>query len=167
MSSKLKARFAQLGPVRAVGRVGSGSPVDLALRPARNPASVRTVEATRALAKRGLTLLRAKRTIEAMVGTGETVVHLPAVDSVAILAVELKTAGILAARVGASAVDVKSLRLALGLTQEQFALRFGLDVDAVQNWEQGRCQPDRASAAYLRAIAANPAQVASAQEEAL
>ena len=167
MSSRLKARFAQLGPVRAVGRVRSGLPVDLALRPALDPARVKTVEATRALAKRGLTLLRAKRTIEAMVITGETVVHLPTVDSIAILAGELKSAGILAARVGASAVDVKSLRLALGLTQEQFALRFGLDVDAVQNWEQGRCQPDRASAAYLRAIAANPAQVARAQEEAL
>ena len=108
MSSRLKARFAQLGPVRAVGRVRSGLPVDLALRPALDPARVKTVEATRALAKRGLTLLRAKRTIEAMVITGETVVHLPTVDSIAILAGELKTAGILAARVGASAVDVKS-----------------------------------------------------------
>jgi DNA-binding transcriptional regulator YiaG len=167
MSSRLKARFAQLGPIRAINRVRSGFPVDLALRPARDPARVRAVEATRSLARRGLTLLRAKRTVEAMVGSGEAVVHLPSVESIAALAGELKSAGIAATRVGASAVDVKSIRSALGLTQEQFALRFGLDVDAVQNWEQGRCQPDRASAAYLRAIAANPAQVASAQEEAL
>ena len=64
-----------------------------------------------------------------------------------------------------SIVDVKPLRAALGLTQEQFALRFDLDIDAVQNWEQGRCKPDRATLAYLRAIAAAPREVAAAQEE--
>lgn len=167
MSSKLKARFAQLGPVQAVDRVRSGSPVDLALRPARDLARIKTVDAARALARRGLTLLRAKRTVEALVGTGEAVVHLPAVEAIAALVDELRAAGIASARVAAAAVDVKAIRTALGLTQDQFALRFGLDIDAVQNWEQGRCQPDRPSAAYLRAIAANPDQVAKAQEEVL
>ena len=51
------------------------------------------------------------------------------------------------------------------LTQEQFALRYGLDVDAVQNWEQGRYQPDRATLAYLRVIERQPTEAARAQEE--
>ena len=35
MQSKLKERFARLGPVKGVDRVQSGSPVDLVLRPDR------------------------------------------------------------------------------------------------------------------------------------
>ena len=62
-------------------------------------------------------------------------------------------------------MDVKQVRAGLGLTPEQFALRFGIDVDALQNWEQGLCNPDRATLAYLRAIAEAPRDVAAAQEE--
>jgi len=51
----------------------------------------------------------------------------------------------------------------LGLTQEQFALRYGLDLDTVQNWEQGRTKPDKASAAYLRVIARRPDEAVAAQ----
>ena len=69
--------------------------------------------------------------------------------------------------VGIDDGDDGEQQVGLGLTQEQFALRFGIDVDALQNWEQGRCQPDKASASYLRAIAAIPRQVAEAQEEEL
>lgn len=39
-------------------------------------------------------------------------------------------------------VDVKSIRLSLGLTQPEFSLRFGFDVRAVQDWEQKRRQPE-------------------------
>ena len=44
-------------------------------------------------------------------------------------------------------------------------LTFDLDVDAVQNWEQGRYQPDRATLAYLRVIERQPTEAARAQEE--
>ena len=117
-----------------------------------------------AIVRRGVPLARAKRTIEHMVSHGEASVHVPTVESEAELARELRAAGVQATRVGGAEVDVKSLRARLDLTQEQFALRYGLDIDAVQNWEQGRCQPDRPAQAYLRAIAAAPEAVARAQE---
>ena len=62
-----------------------------------------------------------------------------------------------------AAVDVRAVRESLGLTQLEFATRFGLDLDAVQNWEQGRTRPDRNARILLRVIEARPEVV----EEAL
>ena len=145
----------------------SGSPVDLVLRPADGLDKVKTITAMYALARRGPTLLRAKRAVEAMVETGETHLHVATVESLTALGAELRAAGVAAKQIAATAIDVRELRSGLGLTQEQFALRFGLDIAAVQNWEQGRCQPDRPAQAYLRAIAAVPDEVAAAQEQEL
>ncbi len=99
-----------------------------------------------------------------MVEDGEAIVHVPMVECAKTLSLDLAAAGVAVRRVASAAVDAKLVRAGLGLTQEQFALRFGLDIDAVQNWEQGRCKPDRATLAYLRAIAAAPDVVAAAQE---
>ncbi len=60
-------------------------------------------------------------------------------------------------------IDVAALRGKLGLTQEMFALRFGISVKSVRNWEQGTRQPERPARAYLAVIARNPRAV----EEAL
>lgn len=142
-----------------------GLPADLVIRPADGLTKVKTISAIKALAARGLTLLRAKRTVETMVENGEAIVHVPMVENAKRLARELGAAGVAVRRVASAPVDVKQIRRDLGLTQEQFALRFGLDIDAVQNWEQGRCNPDRATLAYLRTIAAAPSIVAAAQED--
>jgi putative transcriptional regulator len=45
---------------------------------------------------------------------------------------------------------IKSLRLRLNLNQEQFASRYGLDLAALQNWEQDRRTPERAAAPVAR-----------------
>jgi DNA-binding transcriptional regulator YiaG len=164
--SSLRERFARLGPVRDVDRNRSGSPVEFVLRPAR--ARIETISATRVLAKRGLSMLRAKRAIETAVETGEARVRLPNVDNAGDVIRELQSTGIRARRL-AHAMDVgemlRRMRAELVLTQEQFALRFGFDLDALQNWEQGRRKPDRAISAYLRVIARNPDAAARAQEE--
>jgi len=39
--------------------------------------------------------------------------------------------------------DVQALRRKLGLSQSEFAARFGFSVRTVQEWEQGRALPDR------------------------
>ena len=75
--SSLKERFARLGPTRDIDCVQSGSPVDLVLRPART--KVDTISATQVLAKHGLSMLRAKRAIEAVIEKGEAWVRLPMV----------------------------------------------------------------------------------------
>ena len=64
-------------------------------------------------------------------------------------------------------IDVRALRNELGLTQEQFALRYGFDVDAVRNWEQQRRKPEAATASYLRVIAKMPKEASEALEEPL
>jgi putative transcriptional regulator len=53
-------------------------------------------------------------------------------------------------------VDVKSIRLSLGLTQPEFSLRFGFDVRAVQDWEQKRRQPERSARILLTVIPREP-----------
>ena len=59
-------------------------------------------------------------------------------------------------------VDVKAIRQGLGMSQGQFARRFGFTVDAVQNWEQGRRFPDGPARVLLRVIEHNPDVVEAA-----
>lgn len=56
-------------------------------------------------------------------------------------------------------VDVAKVRAKLGLSQRKFAARFGLDVTAVQAWEQGRRRPDRAALVLLTIIDREPEAV--------
>lgn len=53
----------------------------------------------------------------------------------------------------------KTLRRALGLTQEEFAARYQIPLGTLRDWEQGRSEPDQPARAYLRAIAGDPAAV--------
>ena len=53
-------------------------------------------------------------------------------------------------------VDVKAIRRKLGLSQREFASRYGFRVDALQNWEQGRRRPDVTARALLRVIEREP-----------
>lgn len=52
--------------------------------------------------------------------------------------------------------QVKVLRRALGLTQEQFSERYRIPLGTLRDWEQGRSAPDQPARAYLRVIAAEP-----------
>jgi putative transcriptional regulator len=56
-------------------------------------------------------------------------------------------------------VDVSELRARLDLSQAAFAHAFGLDLGAVQAWEQRRRRPDRAARVLLAVIAKEPAAV--------
>jgi putative transcriptional regulator len=136
----------------------------LVLRPRTDRAEIKTIDATKALHRRGMTMLRAKRAIEAMLQDGEVAVQTPSDDFPA-LDMELRKAGIRVARISTEPVDVRALRQALRMSQEEFARRYNLDLDALQNWEQGRRVPERAVQSYLRVIAARPKEAARAQEE--
>jgi DNA-binding transcriptional regulator YiaG len=164
MNSSLKERFARLGPTQVIDRVHDGSPAVLSLRPSRRR-SVNTVLIALALAKRGISLLRAKRAVEEMIERGRVVLLLPKIESGPVLARELADAGCIAASMGTHEVDIRQLRERLGLTQEQFALRYGLDIDAIRNWEHKRRIPEPAAQSYLRVIERLPEQASEAQEE--
>jgi DNA-binding transcriptional regulator YiaG len=56
-------------------------------------------------------------------------------------------------------LDVKRIREKLGLSQFEFALKFDLELDTVQNWEQGRNVPDSATQLLLKIIETTPETV--------
>ena len=51
---------------------------------------------------------------------------------------------------------VKTLRRALGLTQQEFAARYQIPLGTLRDWEQGRTEPDQPARAYLTVIAHDP-----------
>ena len=60
-------------------------------------------------------------------------------------------------------IDVRRIRQGLGMTQFEFAARFGFSVHTLRKWEQDERQPEGPARAYLRVIERNPKAV----EEAL
>ncbi len=57
---------------------------------------------------------------------------------------------------------LKTLRRALGLTQEEFAERYRIPRGTLRDWEQGRTEPDQTARAYLTVIAHEPQGVVQA-----
>jgi putative transcriptional regulator len=55
--------------------------------------------------------------------------------------------------------QVKVMRRALGLTQEEFSARFRIPLGTLRDWEQGKSEPDQAARAYLTVIARDPEAV--------
>jgi putative transcriptional regulator len=59
-------------------------------------------------------------------------------------------------------IDVRAIRGRLGLTQQEFAVRFGFSVNTVRHWEQGRRVPEGPTRAYLLVIDREPEAVQKA-----
>jgi len=55
--------------------------------------------------------------------------------------------------------QVKVIRRALGLNQEDFAASYKIPIEALRDWEEGRIEPDATARAYLRVIATEPETV--------
>jgi DNA-binding transcriptional regulator YiaG len=89
----------------------------------------------------------------------KVVIEVPCVEDLATLTRELAEFDIKATVYDAPKVDVRAIRERLGLSQDEFALQFGLDVASVRNWEQGRSEPDKAARTALWTIATNPEAV--------
>ncbi len=53
-------------------------------------------------------------------------------------------------------VDVREVRQSMGLSQSQFATKFGLPPATLRNWEQGRAHPDAPTRVLLAVIAKYP-----------
>jgi putative transcriptional regulator len=56
----------------------------------------------------------------------------------------------------------KHVRFKLGLSQEEFARRFGIPLGTLRDWEQHRSKPDQAAESYLKVIAGDPEAVTRA-----
>ncbi len=56
-------------------------------------------------------------------------------------------------------VDVRAVRTNMGLSQAQFATKFGFPPATLRNWEQGRARPDAPTRVLLAVIAKHPEAV--------
>lgn len=56
-------------------------------------------------------------------------------------------------------VDVRAVRRRMGLSQAEFATKFGLPPATLRNWEQGRSHPDAPTRVLLAVIAKHPEAV--------
>jgi putative transcriptional regulator len=59
-------------------------------------------------------------------------------------------------------MDVKAIRTRLGMTQEEFAGRFGFALRALRNWESDHRRPEGAARVLLAVIARRPDAVIEA-----
>lgn len=63
-------------------------------------------------------------------------------------------------------VDVRKIRKALKLSQEQFAARFGIQPATLRDWEQHRRRPEGPARVLLQVIKNEPEAVSRALEHA-
>jgi putative transcriptional regulator len=61
--------------------------------------------------------------------------------------------------------DVKAIRRALHMSQDEFAHVYRIPLATLKNWEQGRRFPDAPALAYLRAIQRRPREIMEALAE--
>ena len=59
-------------------------------------------------------------------------------------------------------IDVRAVRRRLGLSQSDFAAKFGFQPATLKNWEQGRTRPDGPARVLLAVIARHPEAVEDA-----
>ncbi len=119
------------------------------------------VDFARVLTRYGLSLRKAHEVLDKLASGQTFAVELSASDSEAPLS-ELSLAGVDASVIGAPDVDVKKIRERTGLSQSDFAARYPFELDTIQNWEQGRNQPDSVSRTLLKVIEENPGVVEKA-----
>ena len=55
--------------------------------------------------------------------------------------------------------DIKKIRHKLAKSQSEFAMMIGVSISTLQNWEQGRRQPEGPARALLKIAAENPEAV--------
>ena len=151
---RVRTRAAPSGKSNSIGET-----VRLILMP---PASRRlgdVFEVVRLLVRSGVSVRTAKSAIDDLVAGRFAYIDAPAVADYARLKREMTKQNLAAHRIELRRVDVKALRQRLGISQEAFAGRYGLDVATVRNWEQGRTIPEGPAAALLQLIDRDPDKI--------
>jgi len=113
------------------------------------------VDIARILVANGGSLRKAHDTINRL-AAGDTValeVHTNDKDGIAS---DLRNAGVTSAVIEYPDLDVKRIRESFGYSQAEFAMRYAIEIDTLQNWEQGRNKPDRAMQLLFKMIEINP-----------
>jgi putative transcriptional regulator len=102
-----------------------------------------------------MSLRKAHDTLERLASRETIAVELHAVDPAQIID-EMSAVGVRAQHIQIPETDIKQVRERLDISQSEFAARFGLGLDTVQNWEQERYVPDQAARLLLKIIEQRP-----------
>jgi DNA-binding transcriptional regulator YiaG len=116
------------------------------------------VKVARTLMKYGHSLRKAHEAVTRLAEGRTVATELHATDARAPVA-DLARLGVTARPVRVPEVDVRAVRERFGLSQAEFAIRFGFALDTVQNWEQGRNRPDAPTQLLLKVIEEYPEAV--------
>lgn len=144
-NSELRGRLARLGPVRDADPPPSfsGEVVGLVLRligPLDKPISV-----AQRLRAAGLTLRAAHAVINRLAETRLAVVQIAEGADIPALAADLATMHVHTLRRRQIEPGlIAEVRTRHALSQREFAEVLGIEIDTLQNWEQGRNKPDAA-----------------------
>jgi DNA-binding transcriptional regulator YiaG len=102
-----------------------------------------------------MSLRKAHDVLDKLAFGNSVAIELSARDNKALVS-ELSRIGVSTAIIDPPDVDVKRVRERSGLSQSEFAARYPFELDTIQNWEQGRYQPDSVSRTLLKVIEENP-----------
>lgn len=116
-------------------------------------------EVARHLVRAGVPVRTAKRALDDLTAGKTASVMAPTVVDYDRLKRSMRRQGVETRRIASRPIDVQALRARLGISQEVFALRYGLDVATVRNWEQGRTTPEGPAATLLQLIDRDPEKV--------
>ena len=119
---------------------------------------VRPVDVARLMTEHGVSLRRAHGFLQSLV-QGDVVAVQMVAPRVEELVTRFAALAVEALELRLPEVSTKAVRARLNLSQSEFALRFGFELDTVQNWDQGRNQPDGAAKILLAIIDRDPAIV--------
>ena len=152
-NSELKARLARLGPVRDADPPPSfsGVPIPLVLR-LEGPLD-RPIHVVQRLRAAGLTLRAGHALINRLAEKRVAVCEVAEDADIPALAVDLAGMNVhVLRRRQLDPVQISQVRIRHGLSQREFAQLLGLDIDTLQNWEQGRNKPDAAALSLVLAF---------------
>jgi DNA-binding transcriptional regulator YiaG len=165
-NSELKARLERLGPVRDADPppAFSGEAVPLVLR-LEGPLD-RPIEVLQRLRAAGLTLRAAHTIITRLADKRLAVCEIAEGANIPSLAADLAGMNLLVLRRRRFDPElISQVRARHGLSQREFAQLLGLDVDTLQNWEQGRNRPDAAALSLVLAFDRSPRLIEQAALE--
>ena len=166
MNSELRARLARLGPVRDADPPSSfsGELVTLVLR--RVGQLDKRITVARRLRAAGLTLKAAHAVITRLAEAGVAVCTIAEGADLPSLARDLLDLDVRVYRERRPDADlVAGVRARHGLSQREFAAVLGIELDRLQNWEQGRNKPDSAALKLIAAFDAAPEVIEAATLE--
>jgi DNA-binding transcriptional regulator YiaG len=146
MNSELRARLAHLGPVRDADPPPSFSGELVSLVPRLVGRLDKPIHVAQRLRAAGLTLRAAHAIINRLAETRLAVCQIAEGANIAAVADDLLTMNVHTYRRRRSHPGlIAEVRARHGLSQREFASVLGIDIDTLQNWEQGRNRPDAAA----------------------